>query len=343
MALRFFLGANSKDGFVSLFPRLQQEAPRRLYVVKSGPGCGKSTCISRLSEALGGAEELIFCSSDPDSLDGAVLQDAAILDGTAPHVFEPSFPGCDGDYLPLPAFLDRQGLEAQAPALYALRAASRRHYDQAYRLIRAAALMRRERRETVSVLLARDPAARASGLVRRELPRLPGPGSLRVRFLDGVTPKGCLCLWDTVTAAASRVIALKDSFGLAHPLLERLRDGALERGLRVYACLDPVEPERILHLLLPDADLAFVTDGGALPFTPTRTIRLDAMVPAERLRPLRGRLRLLRRMEGALLEDAVSQIAAAHALHDRMEDIYRPHIDLDAMEDHYRQLLERIR
>ena len=110
MALRFFLGANSKDGFVSLFPRLQQEAPRRLYVVKSGPGCGKSTCISRLSEALGGAEELIFCSSDPDSLDGAVLQDAAILDGTAPHVFEPSFPGCDGDYLPLPAFLDRQGL-----------------------------------------------------------------------------------------------------------------------------------------------------------------------------------------------------------------------------------------
>ena len=48
-------------------------------------------------------------------------------------------------------------------------------------------------------------------------------------------------------------------------------------------------------------------------------------------------------MEGALLEDAVSQIAAAHALHDRMEDIYRPHIDLGAMEDHYRQLLERIR
>lgn len=92
MALRFFLGANSKDGFVSLFPRLQQEAPRRLYVVKSGPGCGKSTCIRRLSEALGGAEELIFCSSDPDSLDGAVLQDAAILDGTAPHVFEHPFP-----------------------------------------------------------------------------------------------------------------------------------------------------------------------------------------------------------------------------------------------------------
>ena len=86
-----------------------------------------------------------------------------------------------------------------------------------------------------------------------------------------------------------------------------------------------------MHLLLPDADLAFVTDGGALPFPPTRTIRLDAMVPAERLRPLRGRLRLLRRMEDALLEDAVSQIAAAHALHDRMEDIYRPHIDLDAM------------
>ena len=46
--------------------------------------------------------------------------------------------------------------------------------------------------------------------------------------------------------------------------------------------------------------------------SPTATFRsFDTMVPAERLRPLRGRLRLLRRMEGALLEDAVSQIACA--------------------------------
>ncbi|MBR4992088.1 MAG: hypothetical protein IKY86_03745, partial [Clostridia bacterium] len=104
MARFFFLGANSKDGFVSLLPQFRQESPRRLYAVKGGPGCGKSTCIRRLSETLGGAEEFFLCSSDPDSLDGAALSTVALLDGTAPHVFEPAFPGCDGDYLPLPPF-----------------------------------------------------------------------------------------------------------------------------------------------------------------------------------------------------------------------------------------------
>ena len=88
MACFFFLGANSKDGFVSLLPQFQRESPRRLYAIKGGPGCGKSTCIRRLSDALGGAEEYFLCSSDPDSLDGAALPGLALLDGTAPHVFE---------------------------------------------------------------------------------------------------------------------------------------------------------------------------------------------------------------------------------------------------------------
>ena len=89
MAYFYFLGANSKDGFVSLLPQFRQESPRRLYAVKGGPGCGKSTCIRRLTDALGGADEYFLCSSDPDSLDGAALPDMALLDGTAPHAAAP--------------------------------------------------------------------------------------------------------------------------------------------------------------------------------------------------------------------------------------------------------------
>ena len=140
MALRFFLGANSKEGFVSLFPRLKAEESRRIFCIKSGPGCGKSTCMAHLAAALGGAKEEFLCSSDPGSLDGVLLPGLAILDGTAPHVFEPDFPGCDGDYLTLPAFLDPAGLESRRPELLALKAASRQHYARAYRLIAAAAL-----------------------------------------------------------------------------------------------------------------------------------------------------------------------------------------------------------
>lgn len=342
MARFFFLGANSKDGFVSLLPQFRQESPRRLYAVKGGPGCGKSTCIRRLSEALGGAEEFFLCSSDPDSLDGAAMSAIALLDGTAPHVFEPTFPGCDGDYLPLPPFLDREGLAAQAPTLYALKAASASHYAQAYRLLKAAALLREDRRERAAALLTRQPEGRTTALLR-EIPRGAGTGILRRRFLDGVTPKGCLCLWDTVKTGCRRVIALRDSYGLAAPLLEGLLEGALERGQEVYACYDPVEPQRLRHLLLPGCSLAFVTQSReALPLTPTRTVHPDAMLDKGALARERPLLRLKQLTETSLLEDAVSAIAAAHALHDRMEAIYKPHIDLAAMEDWYQQLLARV-
>lgn len=342
MARFFFLNANSKDGFVSLLPHFQRESPRRLYAVKGGPGCGKSTCIRRLSDGLGGADEYLLCSSDPDSLDGAVLPGIALLDGTAPHVFDPTFPGCDGDYLSLPPLLDREHLAAQAPTLYALKAAAAAHYTQAYRLLKAAALLREDRRERAAALLTRQPTGRKEALLR-EIPKGPGTGILRRRFLEGVTPKGYLCLWGTLQESCRRVIALQDSYGLSAPLLEGLLEGALARGQEVYGCYDPVEPQRLRHLLLPGCDLAFVTySGRGLPFAPARTVHIDAMLDKEALARERPLLRLKRLTEASLLEDAVSAITAAHALHDRMEAIYHPHIDLAAMEDWYQHLLARV-
>lgn len=338
MAMHFFLGANSADGFVSLFPQLQKEEARPLYVLKGGPGCGKATCIRALSGALGGVREYIRCCSDPDSLDGAVLETCAIVDGTAPHVQEPLFPGSDGDYLTLPPLLDREGLRQKAGALYALKAASKAHYAGAYRLLAAAQKAREERRQQAASLLTGDPARRAAGLLQREVPRREGPARERRRFLEGIGPKGWVCLTDTVNGQFARVIGLRDGFGLGEGLLEALRAGALERGQEVYACPDPLEPQRLRHLLLPGCSLAFVSlDGHPVPEA-HRTIRIDSMLSAEGLRRNRARLRLLAKVEEELLAEAVEHIAAAHALHDRMEAIYRPHVDIAAMEGWYRQL-----
>ena len=342
MAMHFFLGANSAGGFLSLYPHLRKEG-RRLYVLKAGPGCGKATCIRALSDGLGGADEYIHCSSDPDSLDGAVLEGRAILDGTAPHVEEPTFPGSDGDYITLPPLLDREGLAQKDGELYALKAASGAHYQGAYRLLAAAQKAREERRQTAAALLTGPgPEKRAAGLLQREVPRQEGPGRERRRFLEGFTPKGYLRFDQTVEACADRVIALQDSFGLGEPLLEALRAGALERGQTVYACMDPLEPQRLRHLLLPDCRLAFVTREGRDALRATRAIRVDGMLSPEGLRQARARLRLLAKVEEELLEEAVEHLAAAHALHDRIEAIYRPHVDVAAMAAWYQTLLERM-
>ena len=94
----FFVGANSGEGFQNLFPEMVDlEDTYDLMVLKGGPGVGKATFmreIGRSMEQAGTPVEYLWCSGDPDSLDGVVLPElrCAVVDGTAPHVMEPKYP-----------------------------------------------------------------------------------------------------------------------------------------------------------------------------------------------------------------------------------------------------------
>ena len=48
----FFLGANSAEGFYSLYDQLLDAGLDDLLILKGGPGCGKSTFMRRIAEAL---------------------------------------------------------------------------------------------------------------------------------------------------------------------------------------------------------------------------------------------------------------------------------------------------
>lgn len=91
--LEFFLGANTPQGFVSRYDQLADPADGwREFVIKGGPGTGKSTMMKRIAAEVGARcseIELIRCSSDVDSLDAVILPaiKTAIADGTAPHVW----------------------------------------------------------------------------------------------------------------------------------------------------------------------------------------------------------------------------------------------------------------
>ena len=87
----FFAGANSGDGFQNLFSEIVDlEDTYDLMVLKGGPGVGKNTFmreIGRTMEDAGTPVEYLWCSGDPDSLDGVVLPAlrCAVADGTSPH------------------------------------------------------------------------------------------------------------------------------------------------------------------------------------------------------------------------------------------------------------------
>ena len=87
----FFVGANSGEGFRNLFSEMVDiEDTYDFMVLKGGPGVGKNTFmreIGRAMEEAGTTVEYLWCSGDPDSLDGVVLPEirCAVVDGTSPH------------------------------------------------------------------------------------------------------------------------------------------------------------------------------------------------------------------------------------------------------------------
>ena len=337
--IAYFLGANAPTGFCSLYSELlPPEEARAIYILKGGPGCGKSTLMRRIGarmEQEGLETEYILCSGDPASLDALVLPQlrAALVDGTAPHVVEPKYPGAVERYVNMGLCYDTAALFCLREEIMSCMSGYKGCYQRAYRCLEASASIGEDVRSTLLTDgLSEKLAKRARGILSREVGRgrrAGASGQVKQRFLGAVTHMGKLCLYDTALAQCGRIYELSDSYGLAHELLSHLLAGAVAAGCDVVACPDPMAPDRLAHLLLPKLGLAFLSSTPALPFpgTPYRRIRLDAAVDKDLLRRSRPRLRFVRKVAAALEEEAVASLSQAKTMHDELEAVYNPYVD----------------
>lgn len=87
---RVFPGGNTSLGFYSLYEYIVSPRANKIFILKGGPGVGKSSFMKGIAEkllSLGMDIEYHHCSSDNNSLDGIYIPsiDVAFIDGTAPH------------------------------------------------------------------------------------------------------------------------------------------------------------------------------------------------------------------------------------------------------------------
>lgn len=348
----FFLGANAPSGFYSLYDELlPPEKAQRIFLLKGGAGCGKSTLMGKVAEALaqaGESVEYIRCSGDPDSLDGVLFPDlgAAIVDATAPHIREPKFPGVVESYIDLGRFYDHAALVPFREEITAATTGYQSHYKGAYRRFTAAAqLIEDNRALLLTPALEARLQKRARGILSREVKKTGrGPGSLRRRFLGSVSCQGRSCLFGTADALCRKVYELCDTYGLAGGMLTTLAAGAMAAGYDVTLCPSPLFPDRAEHLLIPELGLAFVTSTPELSYTgrPYRRIRVDAMVEKELMVQLRSRLKFSRKVQSALLEEGVDYLRQAKAEHDRLEALYNPHVDFEGVNRQSEEIIEEL-
>lgn len=325
-----FLAANTAAGFYSVYEDLARpEKGDRVWYIKGGPGNGKSTFLRRAAaaaEAAGHHVEYILCSGDPGSLDGIYIRElkCAYVDATAPHVREPVLPGVSGRYLDLSQFYKNTD-RIDPSALAALFGAYREQYDRAYALLAAAGKADPTRdpslfpAEAVARLFE---AGQEHGL--RTVPEGCG-GEARRRFLSANSCLGFLSL-PGMAFANGRVWLIRG--GLAHVWLSGAAEACKERNQRFILCPDPLDPERLDGLILPDAGISYLKAHTGVRYPAKGASRIDAECGSEKS----GAYRQSKRLQNALLKEAYSRLASAKELHDELEALYRPAVDFKALD-----------
>ena len=116
-------GGNTSRGFYSYYDQvIRPEAATRIFILKGGPGVGKSTLMRRLGEEIAEHRDVEFlhCSSDNDSLDGIVVPSAGVMmvDGTAPHIVDPVLPGAVDGIVNLGECLNQTALHEKTQQIF---------------------------------------------------------------------------------------------------------------------------------------------------------------------------------------------------------------------------------
>lgn len=349
----FFLGANTPKGFVSFFDELYNPyTDVGTYIIKGGPGTGKSTLMKRLADRLdekGIPCEKVHCASDPESLDGLISPEAGLClaDGTSPHVIEPRFPGAAENIINLGRFWDESVLRRKRERIISLTVENSLYHRRSAAYLSAAGKLERETALLSDRYVIEEKAeAFAKRFAQRETPRKKkcSPGRRYRRFASAITPKGEILFHESFSALATRIFALDDKWGQAGKLIcEKIGDKAVANGYDVIFCYSPLDSTRSEHIIIPEVNVALVSlkkDFTALPGF-CRTVHCGRF-----MRPTiennRQVLRFNSRLKAELIKEAVKKLSAAKQVHDRLEAEYRAAMDFDALTEYSVNFINKI-
>ncbi len=345
---KFYLGANTRDGFFSRFDELREFANyRHQYIIKGCAGSGKSTFMKQilLSAKNRGCQcEEIRCSSDPDSLDGIILHDLGIcfVDGTAPHAIEPKYAGVAESYIDFSPYWDESQLLQRRDEIIKIDSQVKKCYKNAYAHLSCGGIYDSLLRGYCDNAQNDSFLRRIDGIISRELPKKCKNcvlGKKYVRYLSGFTPLGYTTFDDTLSNMCDRVIAFSDEFGMCNVAFRKISDAVQSRGIDVYECLSPLYKEAFIeHLIIPSLRLGFVSvRHGENTFSTHKNINLNHYVDVYRDKSQTNRIKLLKKSRKEAIKRGLSELSEAKMWHDKLEEAYKPCMDFDGIS----QLLKR--
>jgi GTPase SAR1 family protein len=354
---KVFPGGNTSQGFYSFYHYILGSEARKLFILKGGPGVGKSTIIRQVAQVMfnkGYDLELHCCSSDNDALDGVVIPklQVAIIDGTSPHVVEPKNPGVVDEIINLGDFWNEAQLYTNKEPIIQISGEVSRCFRRAYGYLAQARILNEEIEsyywDSLS-LNVKELNKKTVNLIKEIFNNKQeehGMSYERHLFASGITPKGFVNYLNTIFGQLKKryVITGNEGTGKA-TILEKIYRTAICLGFNVEVYHCSLIPNKIEHLLIPELGIGVITSINAHYYEKAENdIILDtsSYLDFSALEKFKNDMKEASSRYVSALDRGIAYIARAKAAHDKLESYYVTSMNFEKIKVCKEQLIDRI-
>ncbi|MBQ7384587.1 MAG: hypothetical protein IJV72_07350 [Clostridia bacterium] len=331
-----FAASNSANGFKSYYGEIfDGKRFERIYIIKGGPGTGKSKFMkdtAKYAEDRGYRVEYYYCSSDPDSLDGIIIDGrVAMIDGTAPHPRDTEIAGARDEIINLGEFWDGQRLAGRYAEILELSEKKSAAYAKGYRYLRGCGEL-----SDINASLF-YPAIREEKLlssVERIVSGIPSGegGEALPALVDSVGMRGRV-RFDTYERSATRLYSVIDWYSTAHLFLRAVAVAAQRKNMAMRISYEPINAERPDAVFFCESGVAFV----AVPPSESEDalgtrINMRRFIDKDTADRVKREYKYNMRLYEALLSSACEAFEEAGEYHFELERIYSSCMDFPSKE-----------
>lgn len=345
---KYFLAANSAEGFVSHFGDCYNPFDNwKAYIIKGGPGTGKSSFmryIAKKGEEKGLIVEYFPCSSDPSSLDAVGFPEikTVIMDGTYPHIVNPKFIGICENLLDIGVFWNENKLTENAEKIIGLTLKNKSAHKKASNYIKTAGnLIRGDFETAIDFSDYEKIDSFAEKLIKKHIPKGKDKGYEWIRFLGGITPDGIVSFGES---EYRNIEIIEDKYGaVSSRIFEKIRKYSLNNGYEIITIKNPFLPSLIIDgIMIPKLSVAFFREYRFMKMNlDIRRIRYQRFLK-KNLDIKENAFKFNQKITDLLLSKAVETLNYAKSIHDELEKCYIGAMDFKALSGYAEEFIDKI-
>ena len=347
---KYFAASNSSSGFKCYYGDCFSSLDK-LYIIKGGPGTGKSSLMKRVSrhaENKGYPVEYFYCSSDQESLDGIIIYKGelkiGIIDGTSPHTYDMKHAGAVDNIINLGQFWDENKLYEKREDIISLSKRKTHEYNIAYGYLCSCGNL-------LAVIHSQFMSCTDLEKMRSQAKKLlseldAGDGyTEKIRLIDSVGMRGKV-RFESFEENAKKIFVVGDRFGFGEYMLEMIKNELMEKRRSIIVSYDPICTERINGIFDISQKYAFVlSDERAnerYGDKAVKHINIKRFIDSKKIGNIKADIKYAHTLYEKSLMGAMAHFESIREIHFELEKIYGSTMNFSGVDRVCEELINKI-